>query len=106
MRGLTHEDSSVLLYVFLQHERLKSEFAEEIARLRRDVERSKEEAQGLALKAETARLQAEEETKQQTLKLSEQLQEMQRKQEVEVCVQGNFNHYKPYTYWMVDISLL
>lgn len=71
---------------FLQLERLKSESAEEIASLRRDVERSKEEAQGLTLKADMGRLQAEEESKQQTLKLLEQLEEMQRKQEVEVCM--------------------
>lgn len=83
---------------FLQLERLKSESAEEIASLRRDVEGSKEETQELALKAEMSRLQAEEEAKQQTLKLSEQLEEMQRKQKVEVCLQGNFNHPKLCTY--------
>lgn len=71
---------------FLQLVRLKSESAEEIASLKRGVERSKEEAQELALKAEMGRLQAVEEAKQQTLKLSAQLEEMQKKQEVEVCV--------------------
>lgn len=35
------------------------------------------------------RLQAEKDAKQQTHKLSEQLAEMQKKQEVEVCVQVN-----------------
>ncbi|XP_026185221.1 coiled-coil alpha-helical rod protein 1 [Mastacembelus armatus] len=67
-----------------QLERLKSESGEEIARLRRYVEKSKEEAQELALKAEMSRLQAEEAAKQQTLRLSEQLEEMQRRQEVEL----------------------
>ncbi|GAA6233023.1 coiled-coil alpha-helical rod protein 1 [Lates japonicus] len=67
-----------------QLERLRSESGEEIARLRRDVERRKEEAQELALKAEMGRLQAEEEAKQWTLSLSEHLEEMQRKQEVEL----------------------
>ncbi|XP_044079620.1 coiled-coil alpha-helical rod protein 1 [Siniperca chuatsi] len=67
-----------------QHERLKGESGEEITKLRRDVERSKEEARELALKAEMGRLQAEEEAKQQTLRLSEQLEEMQKKQEVEL----------------------
>lgn len=53
--------------------------------MRRDVERSKEEVQELALKAEMGRLQAEEEAKKRTLRVSEQLAEMQKKQEVEVC---------------------
>ncbi|XP_040006815.1 coiled-coil alpha-helical rod protein 1 isoform X2 [Xiphias gladius] len=65
-------------------ERLKSESGEEIARLRSDVERKKEEARELALKAEMGRLQAEEEAKQQTLRLSEHLEEMLKKQEVEL----------------------
>ncbi|XP_071317341.1 coiled-coil alpha-helical rod protein 1 [Trachinotus anak] len=67
-----------------QLERLKAESGEEIKRLRRDVERRKEETQELALKAEMGRLQAEEEAKQQSLRLSEQLEEKQRKQEVEL----------------------
>ncbi|XP_070699704.1 coiled-coil alpha-helical rod protein 1 [Pempheris klunzingeri] len=67
-----------------QHVRLKAESAEEIAKLRRDAERSKEEARELSLKAEMSRLQAEEEGQQQTLRLSEQLDEMQKKQEVEL----------------------
>nr|XP_046266739.1 coiled-coil alpha-helical rod protein 1 [Scatophagus argus] len=74
-----------------QLERLKEESAEEISRLRRDVERSKEEARELALKAEMCRLQAEEETKQQTLRLSEQLEEMHKKQEAELK-QQNASH--------------
>uniref|UniRef100_A0A3B4UIA7 Coiled-coil alpha-helical rod protein 1 n=2 Tax=Seriola dumerili TaxID=41447 RepID=A0A3B4UIA7_SERDU len=67
-----------------QLERLKTESDEEIKRLRRDVERRKEETQELALKAEMGRLQAEEEAKQQSLRLSEHLEEKQRKQEVEL----------------------
>lgn len=67
-----------------QLERLKKESGEEITKLRRDVARSKEEAQELALKAEMGRLQAAEEAKQLTLQLSEQLEEMQKKQGVEL----------------------
>lgn len=81
----------------LQLERLKSESDEEIARLSRDVERRKEEAWELALKAEMGRSQAEEKAKQQTLRLSEHLEEMQRKQEVEVCAQANLNHQRSFT---------
>ncbi|KAG7223270.1 hypothetical protein INR49_015626 [Caranx melampygus] len=66
-----------------QLERLKTESGEEIKKLRRDVERRKEETQELALKAEMGRLQAEEEAKQQSLRLSEHLEEKLRKQEVE-----------------------
>ncbi|KAM7374170.1 hypothetical protein PAMP_006844 [Pampus punctatissimus] len=64
--------------------RLKGESGEELAKMRRDVERSKEEAQELAIKAEMGRLQAEEEAKKQTLRVSVQLAEMQKKQEVEL----------------------
>ncbi|KAF1378733.1 hypothetical protein PFLUV_G00193580 [Perca fluviatilis] len=67
-----------------QLDRLKRESDEEITKLRRDVARSKEEAQELALKAEMGRLQAAEEAKQQTIRLSEQLEKMQKKQEVEL----------------------
>ncbi|XP_074467133.1 coiled-coil alpha-helical rod protein 1 [Sebastes fasciatus] len=67
-----------------QLERLKGESGEEITKLRRDVVRSKEEAQALSLKAEMARLQAVEEAKKQALTLSEQLEEMQKKQEEEL----------------------
>ncbi|XP_041808504.1 coiled-coil alpha-helical rod protein 1 [Chelmon rostratus] len=67
-----------------QLERLKGESAEEITKLRRDVERSKQEARELALKAEMGRLQAEEQAKQQSLRLSEQLEEMHKKQELEL----------------------
>ncbi|XP_032389850.1 coiled-coil alpha-helical rod protein 1 isoform X2 [Etheostoma spectabile] len=67
-----------------QLERLKRESDEEITKLRRDVARSKEEAQDLALKAEMGRLQAAEKAKQQTIRLSEQLEEMQKKQELEL----------------------
>ncbi|XP_034745829.1 coiled-coil alpha-helical rod protein 1 isoform X2 [Etheostoma cragini] len=70
--------------ISLQFERLKRESDEEITKLRRDVARSKEEAQDLALKAEKGRLQAAEEAKQQTIRLSEQLEEMQKKQELEL----------------------
>lgn len=70
---------------FLQLERLKVESTEKVTNLRRDLERSKEEARDLALKAEMGRLHAEEEAKKQTIRLSEQLEEMLKKQEVEVC---------------------
>lgn len=80
------------LLFLLQLDRVTRESAEEIAMLSSDVERSKAEAQELVLKAEMTRLQAEEEAKQQTYKLSEQLEEMQRRQEMEVCMQRNFNH--------------
>jgi len=69
----------------LQLEKLKNESGEDITGLRRDVMRSKEESQELTLKAETGRLQAAQEAKQQIHKLSAQLEEMQKKQEVEVC---------------------
>ncbi|XP_034060153.1 coiled-coil alpha-helical rod protein 1 isoform X3 [Gymnodraco acuticeps] len=63
-----------------QLERLKRESGEEITKLKRDVTRSEEEAQELTLKAEMSRLQVVEEAKQQTLRLSKQLEEMQKKQ--------------------------
>lgn len=58
---------------------MRGQFTEENAKLRRDAERSKEEARECALKAE-----AEEGAKQQALRLSEQLTEIHKKQEVEV----------------------
>ncbi|XP_028278349.1 coiled-coil alpha-helical rod protein 1 isoform X2 [Parambassis ranga] len=67
-----------------QLERLKAESSEEITKLRGDVENSKEESRELALSAEMCKMQAEEEARQQTLRLSEQLKEMQKKQEVEL----------------------
>ncbi|XP_042288219.1 coiled-coil alpha-helical rod protein 1 isoform X1 [Thunnus maccoyii] len=67
-----------------QLERLKRESGEEFAKMRKAVERSKEEARELALKAEMGRLQAEEEAKRHALRVSEQLAEMQKKQEVEL----------------------
>lgn len=97
MSGFTYEYSFYLFFCFLQLQGLKSKSAEDIARLQRDIERGKEEAQQLVLKSEMGRLQAEEESKQQTLKLLEELEDMQKKQEVEVRVQGNFLHYKPCT---------
>ncbi|KAK5887936.1 hypothetical protein CesoFtcFv8_016491 [Champsocephalus esox] len=63
-----------------QLERLKRESGEEITKLKRDVTRSEEEARELTLKAEMSRLQVVEEAKQQTLRLSKQLEEMQKKQ--------------------------
>nr|XP_033955203.1 coiled-coil alpha-helical rod protein 1 isoform X2 [Pseudochaenichthys georgianus] len=63
-----------------QLERLKRESGEDITKLKRDVTRSEEEAQELTLKAEMSRLQVVEEAKQQTLRLSKQLEEMQKKQ--------------------------
>lgn len=71
-------------FCFYQLERLRVESAEENTQLRGDVQRSKEEARELALKAEMCRSHAEEEAKQQDLRLSQQLGEMQKKQEVEV----------------------
>lgn len=65
----------------LQHEQLKRESDESMAKMRRDGERCEEEARALMLKAEMGRLQAEEEAK----NLSEQMQEMQKKWEVKVC---------------------
>lgn len=70
---------------FSQLERLRGESAEENTRLRRDAERSKEEARECALRAEMCRSQAEESAKQQALRLSEQLSELHKKHEVEVC---------------------
>lgn len=64
---------------------MRKEAAEENTRLRRDAERSEEEARECALRAEMCRLQAEEEAKQQALTLSEQLSELHQKHEVEVC---------------------
>ncbi len=80
----------------MQLERLKRESGEEVTKLRRDLERSKEEARELALKAEMGRLQAEEEAKQRTLRLSEQLEEMHKKQEVEVCDTISAKKFKPF----------
>eukprot|EP00064_Thunnus_orientalis_P007077 superscaffoldBa00000766_g7096 len=65
-----------------QLERIKRESGEEFAKMRKAVERSKEEARELALKAEMGRLQAEEEAKRHALRVSEQLAEMQKKQEL------------------------
>ncbi|XP_035482560.2 coiled-coil alpha-helical rod protein 1 isoform X2 [Scophthalmus maximus] len=84
IRGELFQSNAQKEKISSQLERLKSESDEEIARLSRDVERRKEEAWELALKAEMGRSQAEEEAKQQTLRLSEHLEEMQRKQEVEL----------------------
>ncbi|KAM3601611.1 uncharacterized protein V6R79_015667 [Siganus canaliculatus] len=67
-----------------QLEKLKSESTEEILKLRRDIERCKEEAQELALKAEMSRLHAEEVAKQQTHRISEQLEEMHNKHNTEL----------------------
>lgn len=66
-------------------ERFREETTEENTRLRRDAERSKEEARECALRAEMCRLRAEEEAKQQAVTLSEQLSELHQKHEVEVC---------------------
>ncbi|XP_054482193.1 coiled-coil alpha-helical rod protein 1 [Anoplopoma fimbria] len=82
-RELTHSNAQKE-NIGLQLERLKRESGEEITELRRDVVRSKEEAKELSLKAETGRLQAAEEAKRQILRLSVQLEEMQKKQTVEL----------------------
>ncbi|KAM4546325.1 coiled-coil alpha-helical rod protein 1 isoform 2-T2 [Fundulus diaphanus] len=68
----------------LQLEKLQRESGEEITKLRRDVERSKELSRDLALQAEMSRVQAEEEARQQTLRLMEQIEELKKKQEVEL----------------------
>lgn len=71
----------------LQLEKLQIESGE----LRRDAERSKELSRELALKAEMSRSQAEEEAKQQGLKLMEQIEELKKKQELELQ-QLNVSH--------------
>lgn len=73
-------------FLFCQLERLRAESAaaEETAKLKKDLEKSMEEAREWALKAEMCRLKAEKEAKQQSHRLSEQLAEMQKKQETEV----------------------
>uniref|UniRef100_A0A3Q2TXV1 Coiled-coil alpha-helical rod protein 1 n=1 Tax=Fundulus heteroclitus TaxID=8078 RepID=A0A3Q2TXV1_FUNHE len=68
----------------LQLEKLQRESGEEITKLRGDVERSKELSRDLALQAEMSRAQAEEEAGQQTLRLMEQIDELKKKQEVEL----------------------
>lgn len=88
----------VCYFCFLQFDSLQEEFKEETKKLRGDVERSKEESRELTLQAEMSRLQAEE-NQQQVLRLSEQLEEMKKKQEVQVYMaesqRGNVNHIKP-----------
>ncbi|XP_031713255.1 coiled-coil alpha-helical rod protein 1 [Anarrhichthys ocellatus] len=74
-RELTHS-SAQKEKISSQLERLKNESGEEITELRRDVMRSKEEAQELTLKAQTGRSQI--------LTLSVQLEEMQKKHEVQL----------------------
>ncbi|XP_059207119.1 coiled-coil alpha-helical rod protein 1 [Centropristis striata] len=80
---LTHS-SAQKEKISTQLERLKRESGEEITKLRRDLARSKEEAQELTLKAEMCRSQAAEEAKLQNLRLSEQWEEMQKKHEMEL----------------------
>ncbi|KAM9729417.1 coiled-coil alpha-helical rod protein 1 isoform 1-T1 [Menidia menidia] len=74
-----------------QLENVKAESAEEIIRLKREMDRTKEESRELALKAEMSRLQAEEESKQQVLRLLEQLEEMKKKEEMQLQ-QLNLSH--------------
>ncbi|KAK9536345.1 hypothetical protein VZT92_006133 [Zoarces viviparus] len=81
-RELTHS-SAQNEKISSQLERLKNESGEEITELRRDVMRSKEEAQELTLKAQTGRSQI--------LTLSVQLEEMQKKHEVQL-LQLNASH--------------
>ncbi|KAM6912036.1 coiled-coil alpha-helical rod protein 1 [Lycodopsis pacificus] len=81
-RELTHS-SAQKEKISSQLERLKNESGEEITELRRDVMRSKEEAQELTLKAQTGRSQI--------LTLSVQLEEMQKKHEVQL-LQLNASH--------------
>ncbi|XP_047234220.1 coiled-coil alpha-helical rod protein 1 isoform X2 [Girardinichthys multiradiatus] len=68
----------------LQLEKLQIESGEEMTKLRRDVERSKELSRELALKFEMSRFQAEEEAKQQAVRLKKQIEELKKKQEVEL----------------------
>ncbi|XP_030602462.1 coiled-coil alpha-helical rod protein 1 [Archocentrus centrarchus] len=75
-----------------QLDRLKAESDKEMTKMRRDVEQSKEESRDLALKVEMGRLQAEEEAKQQTLRLFEQLEEVRKNKEVELQ-QLNASHH-------------
>lgn len=78
----------------MQLNNLKKESNEEIKRLRRDVERGKEESRELALQAEMSRLQAEE-NKQQVLTLLEQLEEIKKKHDMQVyCMRGNLSFHK------------
>lgn len=65
----------------------------EIARLRGDVERARLEVQELALEAEKARIQAEEEARRCTLRLAEQLEDLQSRQEVKVCGEYRAGYY-------------
>ncbi|XP_024121977.1 coiled-coil alpha-helical rod protein 1 isoform X2 [Oryzias melastigma] len=67
-----------------QLEKVRAECGEEIAQLRRSVEKSKEESRELVLKAEMSWLQAEEEAKEQALRLSKQLEKMKEKQEAQL----------------------
>ncbi|KAM4726823.1 coiled-coil alpha-helical rod protein 1 [Anableps anableps] len=64
----------------LQLEKLQVESSE----LRRNAERSKELSRELAVKAKMSRLQTEEEAKQQGLRLMEQIEELKKKQGVEL----------------------
>lgn len=67
--------------MFFQLKRLRGESAaDETAKLKKDLEKSMEEAREWALKAEMCRLKAEKEAQQQSHRLSE----MQKKQETEV----------------------
>lgn len=66
-----------------------------MTKLRRDVERSKEESRDLAMKVEMGRLQAEEEAR-----LLEQLEEVRKNKEAEVCL----NYHKPCT-WVTSFSI-
>ncbi|KAM9846387.1 coiled-coil alpha-helical rod protein 1 [Aulostomus maculatus] len=63
-----------------QLDRLKRESGEKIANMRLDVERCKDEVQEVEMAAEMGRQQAEEEAR----KLFQQMEEMQKKQEVEL----------------------
>lgn len=67
-----------------QHKNLNRVSSEEMAKLNRDLERSREEARDLCVKAERYRLQAEEAVKQQTFRLSKQLEELQKNQDLEL----------------------
>ncbi|KAK7925583.1 hypothetical protein WMY93_007893 [Mugilogobius chulae] len=67
-----------------QFDHINKKSSEEIQKLNKDLQISRDEAKDLSLKADLCRLQAEEAIKEQTEKLSKQLEEWQKNQETEV----------------------
>ena len=70
----------------VQLEMLERKSGEEAERLRREVERSRQETHRLTREADIARLQAGEEAKQELQKLNKQLEESHRRHETQVRV--------------------